>query len=64
MRRVLETSPLFSEELGIDLARGADCAYFRWFLASFLLGARISDTTAKNTYPSFIRHGLTTRKGF
>ena len=33
--------------------------YFRWFLASLLFGARISETTAKNTYRSFIRHGLT-----
>jgi len=40
-------------------ARRSDAAYFRWFLASLLFGARISETTAKNTYRSFIRHGLT-----
>ena len=59
-RRALERSLLYSEELGIDLAQGTDDAYFRWFLASLLFGARISETTAKNTYRAFIRHGLTT----
>jgi endonuclease III len=57
-RRALERSLLYSEELGIDLAKRSDSAYFRWFLASLLFGARISETTAKNTYRSFIRHGL------
>jgi hypothetical protein len=56
----LEESVLYSEELGIDLARETDAAYFRWFLASLLFGARISETTAKQTYRAFIRHGLTT----
>jgi endonuclease III len=58
-RRALERSPLYSEELGIDLASRSNSAYFRWFLASLLFGARISETTAKNTYWSFVRHGLT-----
>ena len=59
IRHALERSPLYSEELGIDLAKRNDAAYFRWFLASLLFGARISGTTAKHTYRSFIRHGLT-----
>lgn len=59
IRRALERSSLYSEELGIDLAKRSDSAYFRWFLASLLFGARISETTAKNTYRSFMRHGLT-----
>ncbi len=59
-RRPLEQSALYSEELGIDLAQGTDDAYFRWFLASLLFGARISETTAKNTFHAFMRHGLTT----
>ncbi len=59
LRRSLDKSPLYSEELGIDLASRSDAAYFRWFLASLLFGARISETTAKNTYRSFVRHGLT-----
>ena len=37
----------------------SDSTYFRWFLASALFGARISETIAKNTYRSFIRQGLT-----
>jgi hypothetical protein len=59
-RRALERSLLYSEELGIDLRRGTDAVYFRWFLASLLFGARISETTAKNTFRAFNRHGLTT----
>ena len=58
-RRELERGQLYSEELGIDLAKRSNSAYFRWFLASLLFGARISETTAKNTYRSFVRHGLT-----
>ncbi len=60
VRRELERSLLYSEELGIDLSQGTGGVYFRWFLASLLFGARISETTAKNTYRAFIRHGLTT----
>ncbi len=59
-RRELERSLLYSEELGIDLAGASDDACFRWFLASLLFGARISETTARHTYAAFVRHGLTT----
>ena len=62
MRHALEQSVLYSEELGIDLAQRTDAAYFHWFLASLLFGARISETTAKNTFRAFMRHGLTTPK--
>jgi len=58
-RLALERSTLYSEELGIDLAERSDAAYFRWFLASLLFGARISETTAKNTFRAFVRHRLT-----
>jgi len=58
----LERSPLYSEELGIDLGKGTDAALFRWFLASALMGGRISEATAKNTYRSFVRHRLTSPK--
>jgi len=54
----LEHSLLHSEELDIDLAERSESAYFRWFLASLLFGARISETTAKNAYRSVRRHGL------
>jgi len=60
IRRSLEQSILYSEELGIDLTRGTDAAYFRWFLASLLFSARISETTAKKTFRAFMRRGLTT----
>jgi len=60
LRRALERTRLYSEELGIDLTQRADTAYFRWFLASLLFGARISETTAKNTYRALVHHGLTT----
>jgi hypothetical protein len=50
---------LYSEEIGIDLSQGRDAVYFRWFLASLLFGARISETIAMNTYRAFLRHDLT-----
>lgn len=59
IRQALERSQLYSEELGIELGQRSGSARFRWFLASVLFGARISETTAKNTYRSFVRHGLT-----
>lgn len=60
VRCALERSLLYSEELGIDLAKGTDAQLFHWFLASLLFGARISETIARNTYRAFISHGLTT----
>jgi hypothetical protein len=61
--RALEQSLLYSEELGIRLAQGTDAAYFRWFLASLLFGARITETIAKSTYRALVRHALTTPGG-
>jgi hypothetical protein len=54
----LSRSLLYSEELGIELGKRSDAEYFKWFLASILFGARISETTAKNTYRTFARYGL------
>ena len=56
----LKRSPLFSEEIGIDLGSRKEGEWFRWLLASLLFGARINGTIARNTYRSFLRHGLTT----
>jgi hypothetical protein len=56
----LEASPLYSEELGIDLSARKEAETFRWFLASILFGARISETIARNTYFALVRHRLTT----
>ena len=54
----LEISRLYSEELNIFLKENNDKELFKWFLASILFGARISETTAKNTYKTFERYEL------
>ncbi|MEA2087554.1 MAG: DNA methylase [Candidatus Caldatribacteriota bacterium] len=54
----LEKSELYSEELGIYLKENNDKEIFKWFLASILFGARISETIAKNTYKTFERYNL------
>ncbi|WP_201352174.1 hypothetical protein [Hydrogenimonas urashimensis] len=56
----LERSPLYSEELGIDLADKRDGELFKWFLASLLFGGRITQTIAKHTYRAFEKYGLLT----
>ena len=54
----LKRSELYSEELGIYLKENNDKEIFKWFLASILFGARISETIAKNTYKAFERYNL------
>jgi len=54
----LKRSALYSEELGIELSSNTDEELFKWFLASILFGARISETIAKHTYQTFARHQL------
>jgi len=54
----LKKSELYSEELGIYLKKNNDKEIFKWFLASILFGARISETIAKNTYKAFERYNL------
>lgn len=54
----LEKSKLYSEELGINLKKNNDDEIFKWFLASILFGARISETIAMNTYRIFERYNL------
>ena len=39
-----------------------DDEIFKWFLASVLFGARISETIAKNTYKTFAKYGLLTSR--
>lgn len=56
----LRRTRLYSEELGIDLSARSDSECFKWFLASILFGARISETIAANTYRAFERHRLLT----
>ena len=56
----LKKERTYSEELGIDLKGGDDGEIFKWFLASVLFGARISETIAMRTYRAFERYGLLT----
>lgn len=58
--KALEKTELYSEELGIDLASRNDGELFKWFLASLLMGARITETIAKHTYRALERHGVLT----
>jgi hypothetical protein len=61
--RELKRTPLYSEELGINLAARNDQQYFCWFLASVLYGGHIGETIARRTYQTFCRHQLTTPYG-
>jgi len=54
----------FSTSLGIDLTSGNSGEIFKWFLASILFGARISEKIAANTYREFARKGVVTPKAF
>lgn len=54
----LKVTPLYSEDLGINLAAGKDPEFFKWFLASLLFGGHISETIAAHTYTAFRRHRL------
>jgi len=53
---LLKIFPLYSEELGIDLS--SPSGRFRWFVASILFGARISEQIASQTYRSFEASGI------
>jgi endonuclease III len=56
---LLAAFPLtYAQELGIDLSKGTDEELFKWFLAAFLFGARISEEVAKATYKEFERADL------
>ncbi|NWF51906.1 MAG: hypothetical protein HXY47_02370 [Nitrospirae bacterium] len=48
----------FSQSMGINLSMGDKSEVFKWFLASILFGARISETIAINTYREFERMGI------
>ena len=51
---------LYSEELGIDLKKREKEEIFKWFLASLLFGARISENIAERTYKTFEKYHLLT----
>jgi hypothetical protein len=48
----------FSRQLGIHLASRKSSEIFKWFLASILFGARISESIAVRTYRKFENEGL------
>ncbi|KPJ67877.1 MAG: hypothetical protein AMJ43_02695 [Coxiella sp. DG_40] len=48
----------YSEELGIDLKSKKSSELFKWFIASILFGARISETIAKHTYQALEKYKL------
>jgi hypothetical protein len=47
----------YSEVLGIDVSNG-ETEIFKWFVASVLFGAPISEATAIKTYRCFEKHGV------
>jgi endonuclease III len=54
--KLMKSFPLYSEDLGIDLSTSS--GRFRWFIASILFGARISEQIAARTYRCFETAGL------
>jgi len=50
----------YSDVLGIDLGSGKEEEIFKWFLASILFGAPITETSVLKTYKCFEKHGVTT----
>ena len=53
---LLANFSLYAEDLGINLKEQS--GRFKWFLASILFGARISEKIAANTYKSFEWYGI------
>ena len=52
----------YSEILRINLTDGRDEEIFKWFLASILFGAPITETSVIKTYRCFRKHGVLTPK--
>ncbi len=52
----------YSEILGINLSDGKDEEIFKWFLASILFGAPITETSVIKTYECFQKHDVLTPK--
>jgi len=59
LKRFVEThGRRHSELLGIRLGSSEDDEVFKWFLASLLFGAPISESAAMKTYMCFKKHGV------
>jgi len=52
----------YSEILGIDLSSGKDEEIFKWFLASILFGAPITEKAVVKTYKCFQTYNVSTPK--
>jgi hypothetical protein len=52
----------YSKILGIDLSSGKDEEIFKWFLASILFGAPISENSAIKTLKCFQKYDVLTRR--
>jgi len=52
----------YSEILGIDISEGKEDEVFKWFLASLLFGAPITESSVVKTYRFFQKHGVLTPK--
>jgi len=52
----------FSVELGINLSSGRSREIFKWFLASILFGARISESIVKKTFREFASRDVVSPK--
>jgi len=50
----------YPEALGIKVESGKDSEVFKWFLASILFGAPITESSAMKTYRCFKKHGVLT----
>jgi len=48
----------YSEVLGIDLNSGRDAEVFKWFLASILFGAPITESSVLKTYRTFEKYDV------
>jgi endonuclease III len=52
----------YSEILGIDISEGKEEEVFKWFLASLLFGAPITESSVVKTYRCFQKYGVLTPK--
>jgi len=52
----------YSESLGIELSDGREEEIFKWFLASILFGAPITETSVIKTYKCFEKYDVLTPK--
>jgi len=59
---IRELGQRYSDLLGINLMRKNDEEIFKWFLASVLFGAPITETSVINTYRCFESHDVLSPK--